>query len=298
MSRSLSLDEFLAQRAKDRRLARLTHDVVLPVATGLEFGAAENPLALPDGITVEYVDYAKDACSDRPGAVAVDYAWTGSGSLQAVVGRSGYDFAIAAQVAQYVPNLLGWFRGIYEVLRPGGVLNLSLPDRRFMFDLKRHPSTLGEGVEALLLDLDRPSPRQIFDHTYGTVALDPTRVWREDTDPAALPPLSGGHALALAHKHARETFSAEGRYVTCHCWVFTPFSFLDLIEGASRLGLFPFVVSQFSATEPGSFEFYVCVRRDAEEDPETLLRMQLGAIAYVRDIARQHQRVARRLASD
>ncbi|CAO4135858.1 hypothetical protein OFEAOIEE_LOCUS3605 [Methylorubrum extorquens] len=164
-SGSLSLDAFLNRRSTDRRLARITHDVPLPEARGIEFGPANNPTALPQGIRVAYVDHATDAEVGLPDAVTIDYAWAGSGSLAAAIGQEGLDFAIAAQVAHYVPNLLGWFRGIHAVLRPGGVLNLSLPDRRFMFDVGRANSTVAELVEASLLGYTRPSLRP---HLRGT----------------------------------------------------------------------------------------------------------------------------------
>lgn len=296
MTEPLSFDAFLARRGTDRRLARLTHDIALPIGVGLEFGASSNPTPLPEGQKVEYVDYARDETTEGPGTVRIDHVFTGAGSLAAICGRSAaYDFAIASQVAQYVPNILGWFRSIFEVLRIGGVLNLSLPDRRFMFDIKRKTSSLGEIIEAYYLDYDRPSLRQIFDHTFQAAAVDPFRLWAEDFPIEGLPRLSGDIALDLAHAQVRETFASQ-RYITCHCWVFTPLSFLDLIENVSRLQLFPFVISQFSATEAGSCEFFVSFRRDVEEEPRALKEKQLSAIGYVRDIAERQNRVARRLS--
>jgi len=291
----LSLDAFLSHRSMDRRLARLTHDVPLPEARGIEFGPSNNPTALPTGIRVAYVDHATDAQAELPDAVPIDYAWAGSGSLVEAIGQEGLDFAIAAQVAQYVPNLLGWFRGIHAALRPGGVLNLSLPDRRFMFDAGRANSTVAELIEADLLGYIRPSLRQIFAHTYEARAVEPGEIWAGE-DPTRASRLCGEAALALAYKQAGEAL-ASGRYQTCHCWVFTPFSFLDAIEAAARLGLFPFVLNQIAATEPGGFEFYVSMRRDAESDPERLRGMQEGAIAHLRGVLRRQQRTARLLAT-
>ena len=289
----MSFDAFLNARARDKRLARLTHDIVLPVARGLEFGPGDQPTSLPDTFHVEYVDHSANA----PGRVAIDWAWSGAGSLAEVCGNAdSYDFAIAAQVAQYVPNLCGWLRGIHEVLRPGGVMNLTIPDKRLTFDINRKESTLGEVVEAFHQDYARPSLRQMFDHTFAASAVDPQSLWRSDIDPAGLPKLCGEHALALAHEQAHAAWRAE-RYELCHCWVFTPLSFLDLVEGLTRLGLFPFVISQFAATEPGNFEFFVSIRRDGEADPARLLALQLGAIDHVRAITRRQRQAARRLST-
>ncbi|WP_298962152.1 hypothetical protein [uncultured Methylobacterium sp.] len=291
---SLSLDAFLNRRSADRRLARLTHDIVLPEGRGLEFGPGTNPTPLPEGLLVAYVDHAAAPPDAPPGTTPVDHVWAGSYPLAARVGRTDHDFAIAAQVAQYVPNLLGWFRGIHAVLRPGGVLNLSLPDRRFMFDVARRESTIAELVEADLLAYTRPSPRQVFAHTYEARAVEPAAIWAGE-DPAGAPRLCGEAALALAHLRATEAIDPE-RTLDCHCWVFTPLSFLDVIEAAVRLGLFPFVLNQIAGTEPGGFEFFVSMRRDAEEDPDALRGLQTGAIGHLRGILERQRSTARLLA--
>ncbi len=288
----LSLDGFLSLRSSDRKVARLTHDIPLPVANGLEIGPGGDPLPLPDGFSVEYVAHERDA--SPPGGVAIDHVWAGAGSLAERCGRrEHYDFAVAAQVAQYVPNLLGWFKGLHDVLRVGGVLNISLPDKRFMFDILRHTSTIGEAVEAYYQDLARPSLRQLFDHTVFAADVDPARIWSEPGVAARVGRLSGEHALALAHEQCREVL-ASGRYITCHCWVFTPLTFLDLIEAASRLELFPFVMNQVSVTEPGGFEFFASFRRDAAR-ADALLGLQLSAIGHLRGIVERHVQRAKLL---
>jgi hypothetical protein len=293
---SLTLEAFLQRRARNNGLARLTHNVRLPRARGLEFGAAKNPLPLPDGHSIAYVDYSASPDGADETWVKVDYVWAGAGSLADICGAGqAYDFAIARQVAQYVPNLLGWFQGIFDVLADGGVLNLNLPDYRFTFDCARRPSTIAEAVEALVLDFARPSPRQLFDHTFGARQIAPGRRWREDVAPEAMPRLSGDMALAFAYGQSLEVM-ASGRYVPCHCWVFSPLSFLTLMEQATQLAVFPFVFNQLSTTEPDGFGFYASLRRDPERDPGRLLFTQLGAIAHLRGVLEGQMRLARRMA--
>jgi hypothetical protein len=65
MAERLTLGAFLEKRASDRRVARLTHDIALPIGHGLEFGPANNPTPLPEGLKVEYVDYKR---ADAEGA--------------------------------------------------------------------------------------------------------------------------------------------------------------------------------------------------------------------------------------
>ena len=137
----------------------------------------------------------------------------------------------------------------------------------------------------------------MFDHAHLATAASAEQLWGDDVQMHALTPLTGEHALVLAAEDVRKAH-AENAYVECHCWVFTPLSFLALIEDASRLGLFPSVMSQFAPTEPQGFEFYVCLRRDAETDPERLLRLQLDGIAHLRGLTQRRQRIARAAARD
>jgi SAM-dependent methyltransferase len=292
---SLTLDAFLNRRSADRRLARLTHDVGLPEGRGLEFDAGSEPTPLPEGLHVTYLDHAVDAYADRLDAVRADYAWTGSTSLAALIGRTDFDFAIAADSAHRVPNLLGWLRGLHAVLRPGGVLNLSLPDRRYTSDASRRESTIAELVEADLLAYERPSPRQIFAHVYDTRAIDPASVW-EGNDPSSARRIYEDAALPLAYTRAA-AFGSEN-HAACHCWVFTPLSFLDVIEEATRLGLFPFVLNQIAGTDRGGHEFFVSMRRDTELDSQVLRPMQEGAIGYLRAILQRQHRIAKLVARD
>ena len=293
---SLPLADFLQIRANDACLARLTHNIPLPEARGLEFGAGNAPTLLPEGHWVEYVDYHAQPEGADAGWAPIDHVWAGAGSLAAIcpAGRT-YTFAIAGQVAQYVPNLLGWLRGIFDVLETGGVLNLSLPDHRFTVDCNRRRSTIAEAVEAFLLDFSRPSPRQFFEHIAVARKIDRPALWREETALAEMLRLDGQSALNVAYRQCQHVFASD-RYVPCHCWVFSPLSFLSLIEEATRLGLFPFVFNQFCMTEPGDFRFFVSLRRDSETDPGRRMCIQLDAIAYLRNVAERQVQRARRTA--
>jgi hypothetical protein len=193
-----------------------------------------------------------------------------------------------------VPNLLGWLRGIHAVLRPGGVLNLSLPDRRYTSDVSRQESTIAELVEADLLAYEHPSPRQIFAHTYESRSVDAAAVW-EGTDASQAPRVFADSALPLAHTRAAEALVSQ-QHTACHCWVFTPLSFLGVIEEATCLGRFPFVFNQIASTDPGGHEFFVSMRRDVQEDLQILRSMQEGSIQYLRAILERQRRIAELVA--
>ena len=61
------------------------------------------------------------------------------------------DFVIANQVLEHFQNPLLALQNMLRVLKPGGVLYLSLPDKRFSFDVDRPVTT----VEHVLRDYRR-----------------------------------------------------------------------------------------------------------------------------------------------
>ncbi len=254
---------------------------------GLEFGALNNPVVRPEQGDIHFVDYTTTEglrahphadTIDKSAIVNVDYIWSGSGSLAEVI-KTGelFDYAIASHIIEHVPNIVGWFFGIADVLTPGALFNLAIPDKRYTFDVRRKLTTLGEVVEAHLLQFTHPSIRQMFDHCYDAVAIEPGAVWKNDVDIKNIPRLCGDNALQLAYDQALETLKTH-RYFDSHCLIVTPLSFLRLIEGLSRLHLFPFILRDFHGTKVGDFEFFVHFEKPDEMSIPHLLEQQLSAL--------------------
>jgi hypothetical protein len=148
-------------------------------------------------------------------------------------------------------------------------LGLAIPDRRFTFDLFRAESTIAEAVEAYLLKMTRPSLRQVFDSSWPAVEIGVDQAWRNDVPERAGAQYRLAHlkeALALVRR-----LHAEPVYNDAHCWVFTPASFLDFVEQAAWLDLFPFVLQDFHPTECGGYEFYAVLRRTGDGDADAVL---------------------------
>lgn len=249
----------------DRR-ARLVGERDIATLKGLEIGPSHAPLIAKSDGPVRYVDYALSdelrrnfisAQVDPSQIVDVDIAW-GDNRLKDAVGGQ-VDYVVASHVIEHAPDLVGWLAEIREVLRPGGLLGLAVPDRRFTFDLLRPESTLGEMVEAHLMGYRRPSIRQVFDSHAGTRPVDLHEAWREDLT-RRLGPVTAKRAKAMALVRELQA----GRYVDSHCWVFTPKSFLDLLDGMLELGWLGFAVESFHPTEVDGIEFHA--RLVAEDD--------------------------------
>jgi predicted SAM-dependent methyltransferase len=122
---------------------------------GIEIGALDFPLRVPSGAHVRYVDYLDatglraaydQTLSEGRPLVAPDVVDDG-----ATLGRFGdgsLDFVIANHMLEHVEDPITALENQHRVLRPGGVLYLTLPDARTSFDAERPLTT----VEHLLRD--------------------------------------------------------------------------------------------------------------------------------------------------
>jgi SAM-dependent methyltransferase len=244
---------------------------------GLEIGPSTAPLISKRTGPVRYVDYASteelraNQTSDKvplDELVEIDVVW-GERRLRDAVGGT-VDYVVASHVLEHAPDFVGWLAQIREVLAPGGVLGLAIPDRRFTFDILRPASTLGEMVEAHMLGYRRASIRQVYDSFAGTRPCDVHEAWRTDLT-RVLKPLPAKRERAL--RFVKEL--QAGRYIDAHCWVFTPASFLDHLEAMHELGWLGFAVEAFHPTARLDIEFHV--RLVAEDDPAAIARSLVAA---------------------
>lgn len=130
--------------------------------SGIEIGAMTMPLRVPPGVTVRQVDHmTRDGLIQEQGpalrAAGLDPAGIphidvvdDAGEL-AAFGDGTLDFVIANHVLEHLEDPIAALENLLRVIRPGGVLLLTLPDGRFTFDSARPPTT----VEHLLSDHER-----------------------------------------------------------------------------------------------------------------------------------------------
>ena len=122
------------------------------------------------------------------------------------------------------------------------------------------PSRPSDVLGAVLEGRSKPSAAQLVDYLCLTTGVDTAAIWRGESDHADRPAnWQGGYELAVAAFQSTD-------YVDCHCWTFTPSTFLDVIEALFAVGkLRTWTVERIDDTPPGFLEFYVKLRR---VDPE------------------------------
>lgn len=119
---------------------------------GCEVGALHNPLRVPHCARVKYVDRMSVAdlraqypeLKDTP-LVPVDIVADGE-TLNGVSDGS-QDFVIARNFIEHCEDPIGTIKNFFRVLRPGGIVYLGIPDKRFTFDRERPLTPLAHLIE-------------------------------------------------------------------------------------------------------------------------------------------------------
>ena len=106
---------------------------------GLELGALNNPLPVSPLAQVRYVDFATaEAVAEQfPGHAVKTPDIVDDAVTLTTVKDCSQDFVIACHILEHLEDPIGAIKTWFRVLKPGGVLFMSIPDRRFTFDFYR-----------------------------------------------------------------------------------------------------------------------------------------------------------------
>jgi SAM-dependent methyltransferase len=134
---------------------------------GIEIGALHQPLQVPGSARVKYVDRMPAAelrrhYEELAGTPLVEIDIIDDGEQLTTIRNETQDFVIANHFIEHCQNPILAVQNLFRVLKPGGVIYLAVPDKRFTFDANRPCTT----VEHLMRDFaEGPawSKRQHFD---------------------------------------------------------------------------------------------------------------------------------------
>jgi SAM-dependent methyltransferase len=109
---------------------------------GIEIGALHHPLIVPRTARVKYVDRMKVAelrqhYPELGNEPLVETEIVDDGETLATIADATQDFVIANHFIEHCENPLLTFQSLLRVLKPGGILFLAVPDKRFTFDVDR-----------------------------------------------------------------------------------------------------------------------------------------------------------------
>jgi SAM-dependent methyltransferase len=263
--------------------------------TGLEIGALDKPIVNVEMGKILYVDHAsteelKQKYANDPNVateqiVHVTYVWGEKVLPELVSDKAPVDYVIASHVIEHVPDLIGWLKEIHAVLKPGGILSLAIPDKRYCFDYFRQPTQLAEVVEAYLQGSRKPTPRQIFDFTSSFAGWKNQFNW-SPKDNVPVNEVTRSYSVTDAWNITHAVF-IEQSYSDTHCWVFTPQSFFDLFRQVIELDLIDFRVARYYETE--ACEFIVSLEAmDLTQTRNERYQSQLASLPVI-SIKEMHQ---------
>ena len=212
---------------------------------GIEIGALHQPLPVPEGARVTYVDRLDEAglrehYPELAGSRFAPVSVIGSAEdLSAFADRS-LDFVIANHLVEHLEYPIRGLLEFRRVLKPGGILYMALPDRRLTFDRDREPTPLEHLLE---------------EHRHGAEANRRAHYleWANKVD---------GKQGREAEAHA-DALLESGYSIHFHVW--TPDSFIDFLVAARREAGLDLQLLEFGAAEvEGDFEFILVLAREGD----------------------------------
>jgi predicted SAM-dependent methyltransferase len=180
------------------RLLPLTRDAIAArylQGDGLEIGALHNPLPVPSGARVRYVDRMPVAELERHypelrGKALVPVDVIDDGEQLASVPDASMDFVIANHFLEHCQDPLGALGTMFRVVRPGGIVYLAVPDKRYTFDVDRDVTQPEH-----LLDDHRNGPESSKRHHYEEWARFVDKVAEADVDTHATKLLEDDYSI-------------------------------------------------------------------------------------------------------
>ncbi|WP_022722198.1 methyltransferase domain-containing protein [Rhodopseudomonas sp. B29] len=228
---------------------------------GVEIGPLNLPLLSKEESNVLYVDHLdtdglREKYPTLTDIAPIDLPMVNNSLADTLRPVAPVDYVVGSQVMEHVPNPIGWLQDLATVIKPGGMLALSLPDRRLTFDLFREESRPSDMVEAHLLGAVIPSVQAVYDNQSLATAINmhwaiPGSLYPHDVVAgrgAVSPPKAATNHLELTQ------VALSGKYLDAHCWVFTPASFLVLMAQLASDGFLPYRCAQFYPTNPVSYD--------------------------------------------
>jgi SAM-dependent methyltransferase len=269
------------------RVAKLLECIDVKTHRGLEIGALHHPILSKAKAHVFYVDHADTTAlaetyvgHDEVDDIAeVDFVWNDRSLIDVVGTTAPFDFVIASHVIEHVPNPVGWLQEVAEVLGPGGILSLAIPDKRYSFDARRGVTGVADILDAYLTRRRRATPGTVFDFYSRLVEANAANLWRQAqsfSDPT-------DEEILYGWQWAEKARTGD-EFVDAHCSTFTPKSFVEILRVLMVLDLVNFEVARFHTTEVNELEFHVSLRKlDAHLLPDERRQRQLASLLLIAD---------------
>jgi hypothetical protein len=195
------------------------------------------------------------------------------GDLVKARGEAGtFDYVVSSHNFEHLPNPIRFLNGCTDVLKPGGMLSMAIPDHRVCFDYFRPITRLSDWIQSFYYDEQKPTLAHVFEGRAAFAHYVNGTQKRHDFLPTT-PPETVGCDVDLAEewnfwasrfkKQGLRNGDGDDEYFDTHCSVFTPSSFELLVRDCGFLGL-----TSLSVVDPSSegFEFHAHLRPTVDKN--------------------------------
>jgi SAM-dependent methyltransferase len=249
---------------------------------GLEIGPGYLPLyPKRDGYKVKTLDHVSEeelkrkynsnrARLNLDEIEEVDFIWKGEPYVD-LVKEERFDWIVASQVIEHVPDFIGFINECDSILKENGVLVLFVPDRRYTLDYFRSTSSLGSIIDAHILKRDRPSSGNVLD-----ALLLETNPYKDSNNPYD----KYLNFLETPNQDLYQKYIEFTGYKDMHIWVFTPSHFRMIIENLFLCGVLKLREKICFPSE--NREFCIILSRDGKGP-------NLSRLALVRKMCRERK---------
>lgn len=261
------------------RKKRILHSIDIKNGKGLELGPLTKPILSKSKADVYYVDHIdaaslkkkyKDEPVELDKIVDVDFPLNGR-SLPEAVGNKKFDYVLASHVFEHIPDPVTWLQDIEKVLHTGGILSLVIPDKRYTFDVSRRETLFPEIMGAYFDKLTRFTSAMVYDFAINCKEeMDTALAW---DNPEKFKNAPTRWDSKTVNDMCRKNLTD---YVDCHCFVYTPASFIEILRVLMEEKLLNYEIAYFLPTQAYELEFYVSLKKI---DPKkTSLKQQLASL--------------------
>ncbi|QTD45762.1 class I SAM-dependent methyltransferase [Ottowia testudinis] len=195
---------------------------------------------------------------------------TSATELDIAIERRGelgtFDYIISSHNFEHLPNPIRFLLACGRTLKPGGILSMAIPNKRFTFDYARSLSRFIDVFRAFHENHIKPDLWTLFDFNASFAENVPTTPQHPGT-----PKYANQVTDAFSDLKKRLASDAPQDYMDAHVWVFTPESFTSIMLDCMILGLIPLSLVQI---EEAGFEFYAHFKNTNNIPKEDITKLE------------------------
>lgn len=247
----------------------------------LEFGPLNRPLLHKREFTnIYYADvkstneikklYTSNDYLKKTGIIVdvstiVDIDYIIKGSYKETFGSKKFDVIYLSHVVEHIPNIIGFFQEVYDLLKKDGRLIIIYPDKKYCFDHFRNSASFRDAYSTYKFGLKENS-RLAFDFSYNVVSENNPKFFWESKN---IVNVISKNSIEDAMKYY-ETINNNKEFEDIHFWPFSDYDFLLFIYEMKRAKLFKFEIEEYFPTEINNQEFMVILKKQEFEDKDML----------------------------